>query len=152
MVRDHLADLLGVAGVRVALRRCILVGLRLCCVGRSCLVLPAPLGPLMVRCHALVVGDSLGFLALGSLLVSLRLRGLELDPELLALGLVVARLLRGFLALLVRAPRPKLRLTFCSGAGTVTGANFLLEGNDKKFLIDCGLIQGEKLADTFLNA
>jgi len=40
-----------------------------------------------------------------------------------------------------------LKITFCSGAGTVTGANFLLEGNDKKFLIDCGLIQGEKLAD-----
>lgn len=41
----------------------------------------------------------------------------------------------------------QLKLTFCSGAGTVTGANFLLEGNGKKFLIDCGLIQGEKLAD-----
>jgi metallo-beta-lactamase family protein len=40
-----------------------------------------------------------------------------------------------------------LKVTFCSGAGTVTGANFLLEGNGKKFLIDCGLIQGEKLAD-----
>jgi metallo-beta-lactamase family protein len=40
-----------------------------------------------------------------------------------------------------------LKVTFCSGAGTVTGSNFLLEGNDKKFLIDCGLIQGEKLAD-----
>jgi metallo-beta-lactamase family protein len=40
-----------------------------------------------------------------------------------------------------------LTVTFCSGAGTVTGANFLLEGNGKKFLIDCGLIQGEKLAD-----
>jgi metallo-beta-lactamase family protein len=40
-----------------------------------------------------------------------------------------------------------LKLTFCSGAGTVTGANFLLEGNGKKFLVDCGLIQGEKLAD-----
>jgi len=40
-----------------------------------------------------------------------------------------------------------LKVTFCSGAGTVTGANFLLEGNDKKFLIDCGLIQGEKIAD-----
>lgn len=37
-----------------------------------------------------------------------------------------------------------LKLTFCSGAGTVTGANFLLEGNGKKFLVDCGLIQGEK--------
>lgn len=41
----------------------------------------------------------------------------------------------------------ELRVTFCSGAGTVTGSNFLLEGNGKKFLIDCGLIQGEKLAD-----
>lgn len=41
----------------------------------------------------------------------------------------------------------KLKITFCSGAGTVTGANFLLEGNNKKFLIDCGLIQGEKNAD-----
>jgi metallo-beta-lactamase family protein len=41
----------------------------------------------------------------------------------------------------------KLKVTFCSGAGTVTGANFLIEGNDKKFLIDCGLIQGEKIAE-----
>ncbi len=41
----------------------------------------------------------------------------------------------------------KLKVTFCAGAGTVTGANFLIEGNDKKFLIDCGLIQGEKVAD-----
>lgn len=44
-----------------------------------------------------------------------------------------------------------LKLTFCSGAGSVTGANFLLEGGDqgaeKKFLIDCGLLQGTKLAD-----
>ena len=38
-------------------------------------------------------------------------------------------------------------MTFCGGTGTVTGANFLLEGEDKKFLIDCGLTQGEKLAD-----
>jgi metallo-beta-lactamase family protein len=41
----------------------------------------------------------------------------------------------------------ELQITFCSGAGTVTGANFLLEGNSKKFLIDCGLIQGEKFVD-----
>ena len=40
-----------------------------------------------------------------------------------------------------------LKVTFCAGAGTVTGSNFLIEGNGKKFLIDCGLIQGEKLAD-----
>ncbi|HAQ02587.1 hypothetical protein A2467_03305 [Candidatus Nomurabacteria bacterium RIFOXYC2_FULL_36_8] len=41
----------------------------------------------------------------------------------------------------------KLKVTFCSGAGTVTGANFLIEGNGKKFLVDCGLIQGEKVAE-----
>ncbi len=41
----------------------------------------------------------------------------------------------------------KLKITFCSGAGLVTGANFLLEGEGKKFLVDCGLIQGTKLAD-----
>lgn len=40
-----------------------------------------------------------------------------------------------------------LKLTFCSGAGTVTGANFLLEGNGKKFLIDCGLIQSSNFID-----
>jgi metallo-beta-lactamase family protein len=43
--------------------------------------------------------------------------------------------------------KKNLKITFCSGAGTVTGANFLLEGNGKKFLIDCGLIQGEKFID-----
>ncbi|OGI88165.1 hypothetical protein A2995_00305 [Candidatus Nomurabacteria bacterium RIFCSPLOWO2_01_FULL_33_24] len=41
----------------------------------------------------------------------------------------------------------KIKLTFCSGTGSVTGANFLLEWEDKKILIDCGLIQGSKLAD-----
>lgn len=41
----------------------------------------------------------------------------------------------------------KLKLTFCGGTGSVTGANFLLEGEGKKFLIDCGLTQGTKLAD-----
>ncbi|MBX4195929.1 MBL fold metallo-hydrolase, partial [Candidatus Parcubacteria bacterium] len=33
-------------------------------------------------------------------------------------------------------------LTCWGGAGAVTGANFLLESGDKKFLIDCGLVQG----------
>lgn len=41
-------------------------------------------------------------------------------------------------------------LTFCSGVGSVTGANFLLElekeGKTTKILVDCGLIQGEKAA------
>ncbi len=36
----------------------------------------------------------------------------------------------------------KLQVTFYGGVGTVTGANFLLEGNQTKILIDCGLIQG----------
>ncbi len=40
-----------------------------------------------------------------------------------------------------------LKVTFCAGAGTVTGANFLIEGNGKKFLVDCGLVQDTKIAD-----
>ena len=39
------------------------------------------------------------------------------------------------------------KITFCGGAGTVTGSNFLLEAEGKKILIDCGLVQGIKLAD-----
>lgn len=38
-------------------------------------------------------------------------------------------------------------VTFCSGAGTVTGANFLFEASGHKILIDCGLLQSTKLAD-----
>jgi metallo-beta-lactamase family protein len=40
-----------------------------------------------------------------------------------------------------------LKLTFAGGTGSVTGANFLLEGEDKHFLIDCGLEQGSKEAE-----
>jgi len=40
-----------------------------------------------------------------------------------------------------------LKLTFAGGTGSVTGANFLLQGEGKSFLIDCGLSQGTKLAD-----
>ncbi len=39
------------------------------------------------------------------------------------------------------------KITFCGGTGTVTGANFLLEIDNKKILVDCGLTQGMKLAD-----
>jgi metallo-beta-lactamase family protein len=46
------------------------------------------------------------------------------------------------------------RLTFCSGATTVTGADFLLEGPLDasgrpllRILVDCGLVQGAKVAD-----
>ena len=47
----------------------------------------------------------------------------------------------------------KTKITFCTGVGTVTGANFLLESSNTaggaggtKILIDCGLVQGEKVA------
>ncbi len=36
----------------------------------------------------------------------------------------------------------ELKLTFWSGVGTVTGANFLLETSKTKLLVDCGLVQG----------
>jgi metallo-beta-lactamase family protein len=36
---------------------------------------------------------------------------------------------------------------FYGGAGTVTGSNFLLDGGASKFLIDCGLFQGEHSFD-----
>ncbi len=39
------------------------------------------------------------------------------------------------------------KITFCGGTGSVTGANFLLEVDGKKILVDCGLTQGVKLAD-----
>lgn len=45
----------------------------------------------------------------------------------------------------------KLTLTFCGGVGSVTGANFLLEGPDTggkifRILVDCGLEQGSHQA------
>ena len=41
----------------------------------------------------------------------------------------------------------QVKITFYGGTGSVTGANFLLEIDGKKILVDCGLTQGEKLAD-----
>lgn len=38
------------------------------------------------------------------------------------------------------------QITFCSGVGTVTGANFLVETGKSRILIDCGMVQGEKFA------
>ena len=35
-----------------------------------------------------------------------------------------------------------LRLTFCGGAGTVTGSNFLVDDGAHKILVDCGIEQG----------
>ncbi|MFA5778112.1 MAG: MBL fold metallo-hydrolase [Candidatus Paceibacterota bacterium] len=39
------------------------------------------------------------------------------------------------------------KITFCGGTGSVTGANFLLEIDGKKILVDCGLTQGERSED-----
>lgn len=41
----------------------------------------------------------------------------------------------------------KLKLTFYGGTEFVTGANFLLESNNKKILVDCGLFQGNRVCD-----
>src|SRR3989344_5086374 len=40
-----------------------------------------------------------------------------------------------------------ISITFWGGVGTVTGANFLLQAGTTKILIDCGMIQGPKVAD-----
>lgn len=40
-----------------------------------------------------------------------------------------------------------IHLTFYGGVENVTGANFLLEIEDKKILVDCGLLQGVEGAD-----
>lgn len=47
----------------------------------------------------------------------------------------------------------KLRLTFCGGVGSVTGANFLLEGAKQeggilKIIVDCGIEQGGPTAES----
>ena len=41
----------------------------------------------------------------------------------------------------------KTTITFESGVGTATGANFLLETENGKNLIDCGLVQGSRFAE-----
>lgn len=37
-----------------------------------------------------------------------------------------------------------MKITFLGGAGTVTGSKYLLEYQDKKIMVDCGLFQGLK--------
>lgn len=41
----------------------------------------------------------------------------------------------------------KLKFNFFGGAGTVTGANFLVEVQNLKILFDCGVMQGETVED-----
>ncbi len=41
----------------------------------------------------------------------------------------------------------QLQITFWGGVGSVTGANFLLEGGHTKLLVDCGLMQGTSNSD-----
>ncbi len=48
----------------------------------------------------------------------------------------------------MKTAKKNAKLTFCGGTGSVTGANFLLEIEGKKFLIDCGLTQGDKMNDS----
>lgn len=36
-----------------------------------------------------------------------------------------------------------MKITFLGATKTVTGSNFLVEGAGKKFLVDCGLYQGQ---------
>ena len=40
-----------------------------------------------------------------------------------------------------------MKLTFHGGAGSVTGANYLLESGGTRILIDCGLHQGGHFAE-----
>lgn len=40
-----------------------------------------------------------------------------------------------------------MRLTFHGGAGSVTGANYLLESGEAKILVDCGLHQGGHISE-----
>ena len=40
-----------------------------------------------------------------------------------------------------------MKIKFCGGTNTVTGANYLIETNNLKFLIDCGLIQKENVCE-----
>ena len=40
-----------------------------------------------------------------------------------------------------------MKLTFCGGAKSVTGANYLLESENSKILIDCGMFQGAHFCD-----
>ena len=43
------------------------------------------------------------------------------------------------------------KITFYGGVGTVTGSKYLLEHNDRRVLVDCGLFQGFRIASEALS-
>jgi metallo-beta-lactamase family protein len=40
-----------------------------------------------------------------------------------------------------------ITIQFCGGAGSVTGANYVIDNGEIRFVVDCGLIQGSSEAD-----
>lgn len=40
-----------------------------------------------------------------------------------------------------------ITIQFCGGAKSVTGGNYLIDNGEEKFLVECGLIQGQQEAD-----
>lgn len=40
-----------------------------------------------------------------------------------------------------------MKITFCGAAREVTGSSYYVEGDNVRFLVDCGLFQGNKVAD-----
>ncbi len=40
-----------------------------------------------------------------------------------------------------------MKITFCGGVERVTGSSFLIEKNNKKILVDCGMIQGSRQSE-----
>src|SRR3972149_3390140 len=44
--------------------------------------------------------------------------------------------------------KKNFKITFCGGAGTVTGACYLVEAGDSKILVDCGMIQGSRFSES----
>ena len=48
---------------------------------------------------------------------------------------------------MIQKPSKKFTVDFALGARTVTGSNFLIYNDQFKFLVDCGLLQGVRMAE-----